>query len=112
MTEPLAIDLALQADLLINNLGHHMTVNFLQRGKPVLGLPLTAEQTLLGEFVAKTGCGLSLTGYAVLDIEPALQQIFSEPAFGQQADAFARRNAGHFGEAALQAGLLRLQPHL
>jgi UDP:flavonoid glycosyltransferase YjiC (YdhE family) len=64
-------------------------IGALAAGKPLVIVPLFADQPLNAATVAATGCGL-----AVLEIEPeairgALEKVLSDPRFGERARAVA-----------------------
>ncbi len=69
--------------------GSGTLIGALAAGKPLVIVPLFADQPLNAATVAATGCGL-----AVLEIEPeairgALEKVLSDPRFGEGARAVA-----------------------
>ena len=95
---PGAVDMAALlpgADLAITN-GSGTIPNCLLAGVPVLVLPHFNEQYLAGLRLQQYGAGLVVPGRAsTSEYAGLLERLLSEPAFRQQARAFAQRYAGH-----------------
>lgn len=95
---PGAVDMAAllpAADLVITN-GSGTIPNSLLAGVPVLVLPHYNEQYLAGLRLQACGAGLVVPGRAsTAEYTALLHRLLSEPAFRQQAQAFARKYAGH-----------------
>jgi len=98
---PGAVDMAAllpAADLAITN-GSGTIPNCLLAGVPVLVLPHYNEQYLAGLRLQAYGAGLVVPGRAsAAEYAGLLTRLLTEPAFRQQAQAFARRYAGHTRE--------------
>jgi len=109
---PGAVDMAAllpAADLAITN-GSGTIPNCLLAGVPVLVLPHYNEQYLAGLRLQAYGAGLVVPGRAsTAQYTALLQRLLSEPAFRQQAQAFARKYAGHTrdGTARTVSGILQ-----
>jgi UDP:flavonoid glycosyltransferase YjiC (YdhE family) len=95
---PGAVDMAAllpAADLAITN-GSGTIPNCLLAGVPVLVLPHYNEQYLAGQRLQAYGAGLVVPGRASTpEYAGMLERLLSEPGFRRQAQAFARRYAGH-----------------
>lgn len=94
-TEPIRIDEArLAADLVICHAGSGTVSAVLQTGKPVILLPLQAEQYLFSLRVAQTGAGALLDADAVPKRLPRLlREMSGDSPYRQAALALARKHA-------------------
>jgi UDP:flavonoid glycosyltransferase YjiC (YdhE family) len=103
---PGAVDMAAllpDADLAITN-GSGTIPNCLLAGVPVLVLPHYNEQYLAGLRLQQYGAGIVVPGRATTaEYAQLLERLMSEPAFKQQAQAFARRYAGHHRDTTARA---------
>jgi UDP:flavonoid glycosyltransferase YjiC (YdhE family) len=66
----------------------------LAAGRPVLCLPMQAEQRVMAERVVALGCGLSLGGADLRDLAPALARLTGDARLAEAAGRFAARYAG------------------
>ena len=99
--QPIAMSVALEADVAVNNMGHHSAVEFLLAGKPVVAVPLTGEQRLLGLALERMGAGISVSKGDASAVAEAVRRVLAEPSFRAAAETFADKNRGCYGEAAL-----------
>jgi UDP:flavonoid glycosyltransferase YjiC (YdhE family) len=91
---PLEIrQVAATCDLAILNAGHNATLRVLLNGKPVLALPLSGEQHLVGENVERLGAGLNVLPNRPEASLAALERIASEDHFRCAAETFGNRYA-------------------
>jgi len=92
--EPIALNDALaQADLVICHAGHSTVAATLLAGKPLLLLPMHAEQYIVSQRVAALGAGLChVPGFQPLDLPSALRQLVNKPDFRECASRFAARH--------------------
>jgi UDP:flavonoid glycosyltransferase YjiC (YdhE family) len=87
------------ADLAITN-GSGTIPNCLLAGVPVLVLPHFNEQYLAGLRLQQYGAGVVVPGRAsTAEYVGLVDRLLSQPAFKQQARAFAQRYAGHHRDA-------------
>ena len=103
---PGAVDMAVllpEADLAITN-GSGTIPNCLLAGVPVLVLPHFNEQYLAGLRLQQYGAGIVVPGRATTaEYAQLLERLMTEPAFRQQALAFAARYAGHHRDTTARA---------
>lgn len=98
---------AREADAAITYAGMSTVTSFLLKGKPLLLLPGHLEQFLVARRVEEMGAGLMVNPeQAPADLESKLRRILSEPEFGLNAQAFARKYA-NFPQATVIAHLVR-----
>jgi UDP:flavonoid glycosyltransferase YjiC (YdhE family) len=104
--EPVALNAALAAaDAVICHAGPSTVAAALLAGKPLLLLPMQAEQYITSQRVVAMGAGLChVPGFQPLDLPLALRQLVNKPQLAEQARAFAARHAGF--DPAQQAELL------
>jgi UDP:flavonoid glycosyltransferase YjiC (YdhE family) len=104
--EPVALNAALAAaDAVICHAGPSTVAASLLAGKPLLLLPMQAEQYVTSQRVVAMGAGLChVPGFQPLDLSLALRQLVNKPQLAEQARAFAGRHAGF--DPAQQAALL------
>lgn len=97
---------AREADVGVTYASSAATVAFLLAGKPVLMLPGHLEQYLFAARVEELGAGLLVhPERPPEDLPQKLQRLFSEPAFAQNAGAFAKKYAS-FNQAEVQTNLV------
>ncbi len=83
------------------------TTAFLLAGKPLLLLPTHLEQFLIARRVVDMGAGAVLSPEApVGNLAPLLKELLDNPAYRQNAQAFADKYA-HFDQHAVVANLVR-----
>lgn len=83
-----------QADFALLHAGHNTTAAMLLAGKPVLCLPIYAEQYLLAHAVERLGAGLNVVTESADALGAALCRLHAEPGFRIAAAAFGARHAG------------------
>jgi UDP:flavonoid glycosyltransferase YjiC (YdhE family) len=86
---------AAECDVAILNANHGSASGMLLAGKPLLQIPLFAEQRLLAEAICRTGAAklLSAARSKRDDVEQALDQLLSQERFEKAASQFAMRYA-------------------
>jgi UDP:flavonoid glycosyltransferase YjiC (YdhE family) len=83
-----------QCDAVVCHAANGMTGSALAAGKPVLMLPMTAEQQLFARQVERLGAGISLTDNNVsLALPTSLRALLESSAYVEQARAVAARHA-------------------
>jgi UDP:flavonoid glycosyltransferase YjiC (YdhE family) len=83
-----------QCDVLVCHAANGLTGSALAAGKPVLMLPMTAEQQLFAQQVERLGAGISLTDNQVsVDLPPSLRALLRSSTYIDQARALATRHA-------------------
>jgi UDP:flavonoid glycosyltransferase YjiC (YdhE family) len=83
-----------QCDAVVCHAANGMTGSALAAGKPVLMLPMTAEQQLFARQVERLGAGISLTDNNVsLALSTSLRALLESSAYVDQARAVAARHA-------------------
>lgn len=99
-----------QADLVICHAGEGTLAPTLLAGKPVLMLPMTAEQFILGQRVLALGAGRMIAGEQQCpDFAATLSGLTSQPDCRSAARAFAQRYAGHDSAGQYNAVIRRLE---
>ncbi|MGF1529210.1 MAG: glycosyltransferase, partial [Candidatus Competibacterales bacterium] len=109
---PLPMDCLGEADAALLNVGHGMTCESLWHGVPVVGLPLSVEQRLLGEALRGLGAGVVLGEATPEALGNALAEVLGEPTYGRAARDFACHTAIPWGDAALAGTLEALEAWL
>jgi hypothetical protein len=82
-----------QCDLAILNAGHGTTCDILLAGKPILALPLNAEQQLMAENIERLGAG-EMVSARLTDrarMESVLEQLLTDSRYTEAAQRFARK---------------------
>ena len=101
-------DVGQQCDLAILNAGHGATCDILLAGKPILQVPLQAEQELMAKNIERLGAGQTIS--ARLQDQPrmehALDDLLNNPSYTQAAQRFAARYA-NFDAKVQQAQMLQ-----
>jgi len=97
-----------QCDLAILNAGHGTTCDILLAGKPIMALPLNAEQQLMAENIERLGAGMTVS--ARLNdrarMENAFDDVLNNPKYTQSAQRFAARYS-NFNPKIQQAQMLQ-----
>lgn len=97
INEPVRMESATDADLVVCHAGHSTVAAAILAGKPVMLLPMNAEQYLTTLRVESIGAGL---GFAPElrrgNPQPMLEQLLSNPRFTVQSKHFAKAHA-HYG---------------
>ena len=84
---------ARDCDLAILNAGHQTTAAVLLAGKPVLLIPLLAEQALLSHRVEQWGAGRTASATDPAGITAALDELLQNDRFSHASRQFAQRHA-------------------
>ena len=90
-----------RAQVCVTHAGLNTVMECLERGVPMLALPLTSDQPGVAARIVRTGTGLRLSPAwsSEARICADLRRLLSDPAFGQRARAFATE-APHWRRAA------------
>lgn len=80
-------------DVAVVHGAHGSVIGALRSSKPVLILPLSTEQRLIGARVAALGCGLMPDKFEDGTIGEALTKLLGDASFGRAAAEFAERVA-------------------
>jgi UDP:flavonoid glycosyltransferase YjiC (YdhE family) len=86
-----------ECDLAILHGGHNTTASMLLAGKPILQIPLQAEQHLTSIAVVRLGAGLVVQPSAFDEIPSKLRAILEPEKHVQYAEAAQRFAAKHAG---------------
>lgn len=82
-----------ECSLAIFNGSHNSVCKLLLAGKPVLNIPLTAEQAMFSVAVQRLGAGLLVSPERPAEFAGKLAAMLSTPSFAQAAQRFAARYA-------------------
>jgi UDP:flavonoid glycosyltransferase YjiC (YdhE family) len=96
VSEPLNMsEVGRDCDLAILNAGHGTTCDILLAGKPIMQIPMNAEQQLMAERVCALGAGerVSARKSDPERMAAALDQLLTDPKYTQAAQTFAKRYA-------------------
>lgn len=99
-----------QADVVICHAGEGTLAPSLLAGKPVLMLPLTAEQFILSQRISTLGVGQMIVAEQQRpDFAKAITELGTQPQFRAAATAFAQRYASHNAAGQYGAVVVRLE---
>jgi hypothetical protein len=96
-------------ELAVSHAGHGTTVAMLLAGKPLLQIPLQAEQANLAQRVMELGAGLMAPPDDPAAVCHAFDAMLADPRFSEGACAFAARHAGFDPAAALESVVRHLE---
>jgi UDP:flavonoid glycosyltransferase YjiC (YdhE family) len=97
-----------QCDLAILNAGHGTTCDILLAGKPIMPVPLQAEQQLMAENVSRLGAGATVSARQKdrARMESVLDDLLTNPSYTEAAQRFAQRYSS-FNPKVQQAQMLQ-----
>jgi len=96
-------------DLAILNGNHGTTISLLMKGRPILQLPISLEQTLLSLAIEKMGAALGADIKRPAHVERRLREMLNSTRFAAAARQFANRYAGFDADHQAQLVVQRLE---
>ena len=90
-------------DLAILNGNHGTSVSMLLAGKPMLQVPITLEQGLFSQAVARFGAAKVAAPNRPLEVIARLMEILGSEAYAEAARRFAAKYAGYDPERQITA---------